>query len=138
MSMFAGIDRGGYHHQLCVVGEIGCRTIERRVAHDRAGLIELRNTLADVALVMRAAVERAEGLLVESLLDWGHIVYPVSPRVASRAPRSDTGRRRSRMTASTPSFSLTACATSTLIGGPSPHPATCSPSSRAWSVTGTV
>jgi hypothetical protein len=85
MSMFAGIDWGGYHHQLCVVSETGSRAIERRVAHDRAGLIELRNTLADVAPVMPVAVERAEGLLVESLLDWGHIVFPVSPRVAARA-----------------------------------------------------
>src|SRR5215217_2293042 len=83
--MFAGIDWGGYHHQLCVVSETGGRAIERRVAHDRAGLIELPNTLAGVAPVMRVAVERAEGLLVESLLDWGHIVYPVSPRVAARA-----------------------------------------------------
>lgn len=83
--MFAGIDWGGYHHQLCVVTETGARHIERRVAHDRAGLIELRNTLAAVAPVVSIAVERAEGLLVESLLDWGHTVYPVSPRVSARA-----------------------------------------------------
>jgi hypothetical protein len=85
MSMFAGIDWGGYHHQLCVVSETGGRTLERRVAHDRAGLIELRNTLAEVPPLVGVAVERAEGLLVESLLDWGHTVYPVSPRVAARA-----------------------------------------------------
>lgn len=31
------------------------------------------------------AIERAEGLLVESLQSWGHPVYPVSPRIAARA-----------------------------------------------------
>lgn len=29
--MFAGIDWGGYHHQLCVVTETGGRHIERRM-----------------------------------------------------------------------------------------------------------
>ena len=44
--MFAGIDWGEYHHQLCIVDHYGARTVERRFAHDRAGLIELRNLLA--------------------------------------------------------------------------------------------
>jgi transposase len=82
--MFAGIDWGGYHHQLCIVGPVGQRMIERRFAHDRAGLIELRNTMAAHA-PLPIAVERAEGLLVESLLDWGHEVFPVSPRISARA-----------------------------------------------------
>lgn len=92
--MFAGIDWGGYHHQLCVVDQSGARLIERRFTHDRAGLIELRNTLAVGGTPVPVAVERAEGLLVEGLLDWGHRVFPVSPRIAARA------RERYRVAAS--------------------------------------
>lgn len=82
--MFAGIDWGGYHHQLCIVDQGGDRLVEARFPHDRPGLESLRDTVGGVRLV-GVAVERSEGLLVEALLGWGHRVFPVSPRIAARA-----------------------------------------------------
>lgn len=81
---FAGIDWGGYQHQLCIVDELGQRLLERRLGHDHAGLTCLRTELARFDRIP-IAVERAEGLLVESLLAWDHAVYPVSPRISARA-----------------------------------------------------
>jgi transposase len=85
VNQFAGIDWGGYHHQLCIVDEQGKRVFERRVAHDREGLEQLRSALSRHGACAPIAVERAEGLLVESLLSWDHSIYAVSPRISARA-----------------------------------------------------
>src|SRR6266508_3692364 len=97
-NVFCGIDWGGYHHQLCAVDALGRRLVDRRVAHDREGLSQLRVELSRLGEVAPVAVERSEGILVESLLCWGHPVYPVSPRIAARsreryrvAPSKDDG-----------------------------------------------
>lgn len=82
---FAGIDWGGSHHQLCVVDDRGRRQTQLRVTHDVAGLAALDAELARYGASVPVAVERAEGLLVEHLQAAGHIVYPVSPRIAARA-----------------------------------------------------
>lgn len=82
---FVGIDWGGSHHQLCVVDDRGRRKTETRVTHDVAGLVDLDAALARVGSCLPIAVERSEGLLVEHLQAAGHIVYPVSPRIAARA-----------------------------------------------------
>lgn len=82
---FAGIDWGGSHHQLCVVDDRGRRKTETRVTHDVAGLVDLDAALARFGSSLPIAVERSEGLLVEHLQAAGHIVYPVSPRIAARA-----------------------------------------------------
>lgn len=86
--MFAGIDWGGHHHQVAVVAGDGQTVMNRRVAHDRTGLDELRVELAahgNDGRLIPVAIERAEGLVVECLQAWGHPVYPVSPRIAARA-----------------------------------------------------
>lgn len=83
--MFAGIDWGGYHHQLCIVDQVGDRLIEARFPHDRAGLDSLRTSLDKQSPLAGVAVERSEGLLVEALLAWGNRVFPVSPRISARA-----------------------------------------------------
>lgn len=83
--VFCGIDWGGYHHQLCAVDASGRRLVDRRVAHDRDGLEQLRKELSRLGATVPVAVERSEGILVESLLCWGHPVYPVSPRIAARS-----------------------------------------------------
>lgn len=88
MVMFAGIDWGGHHHQVAVVTRDGHVVVNRRVVHDRSGLDELRLELAahsNGGGLVPVAIERAEGLLVETLQRWGHPVYPVSPRIAARA-----------------------------------------------------
>jgi transposase len=83
--VYAGIDWGGYEHQLCVVDEAGTPVRQLRVGHDRAGLARLEAELAGLGERVPVAVERAEGILVERLLAGGHAVYPVSPRIAARA-----------------------------------------------------
>lgn len=82
---FAGIDWGGEHHQLCVVDDNGQRLTQRRVAHDVAGLGELRRELGRFGDRLPIAIERAEGLLVEHLHANGQVLFPVSPRIAARA-----------------------------------------------------
>lgn len=81
---FAGLDWGGAHHQLCVVDDHGRRRSDLRVTHDVAGLGDLEAELARFATSMPVAVERAEGLVVERLQAAGHVVFPVSPRIAAR------------------------------------------------------
>jgi transposase len=82
---FAGIDWGGEQHQLCLVDATGHRLKELRVTHDVAGLNDLARELDRHGGRLPIAVERSEGLLVEQLQAWGHIVFPVSPRIAARA-----------------------------------------------------
>lgn len=82
---FAGLDWGGAHHQLCVVDDHGRRRSDLRVTHDVAGLEDLEAELARFATSMPVAIERAEGLVVERLQAAGHVVFPVSPRIAARA-----------------------------------------------------
>jgi transposase len=83
--VFAGVDWGGAHHQLCVVDQHGHGQRQLRVTHDVAGLRDLDDALARFGSGLPIAVERAEGLLVEHLQARGHIVFPVSPRIAARA-----------------------------------------------------
>jgi transposase len=83
--VFAGIDWGGEHHQLCVVDGHGKRLLQHRVAHDVAGLAELDGQLRRFGDQLPIAVERSEGLLVEHLQTAGQAVFPVSPRISARA-----------------------------------------------------
>ncbi len=82
--MFGGIDWGGHRHQLSVVDEGGQRIVDRVFDHDRKGMLGLRAQLDAFANAIPIAVERSEGLLVEALLEWGHVVFPVSPRISAR------------------------------------------------------
>jgi transposase len=50
-----------------------------------AGLEDLDAELARFGARLPVAVERSEGLLVEHLQAAGHVVFPVSPRIAARA-----------------------------------------------------
>jgi transposase len=82
--VFVGIDWGASHHQLCAVDAAGARRRQVRLAHDVAGLAQLDHELGALGARLPVAVERAEGLLVEHLQARGHLVYPVSPRIAAR------------------------------------------------------
>jgi transposase len=82
--VFAGIDWGGSHHQLCILDTTGKKLTQLRVTHDVAGLTRLDTELARHDAVP-VAVERSEGLLVEHLQARGHAVFPVSPRISARA-----------------------------------------------------
>lgn len=83
--VFAGIDWGGEHHQLCVVDSAGKRLTQLRVAHDVAGLVTLRRELERFGDRLPIAIERSEGLLVEHLQAEGHALFPVSPRISARS-----------------------------------------------------
>lgn len=84
MDVFAAIDWGGAHHQLCVVDGTGRELHNRRYDHDRDGLDALLAALQDHR-AGTVAIERSEGLLVDRLQAGGLVVYPVSPRVSARA-----------------------------------------------------
>ena len=83
--VFAGIDWGGEHHQLCAVDSTGKKLTQLRVTHNVAGLGDLSTELPRFAAKVPIAIERSEGLLVEHLQAVGHVVFPVSPRIAARA-----------------------------------------------------
>lgn len=89
--VFVGIDWGGAQHQLCVLDHEGKRRLEVRIDHDVAGLAHLDDVLGEFGARLPVAIERAEGLLVERLQAAGHVVFPVSPRIAAR------GRERYRV-----------------------------------------
>jgi len=127
--VFAGIDWGGEHHQLCVVNDRGRRLSQLRVTHDVAGLGDLDAELARFGASLPVAIERAEGLLVEHLQAAGHVVYPVSPRIAARA------RERYKVAPVKDdvfdAFVLAdTCATNTVIGGRWRSPHRCWPKSK--------
>jgi transposase len=82
--VFGGIDWGGHRHQLSIVDSGGQRLIDRSFDHDRSGMTELKRQLDAFSDVIPIAIERSEGLLVEALLEWGHVVFPVSPRISAR------------------------------------------------------
>jgi transposase len=82
-ALYAGIDWGGQAHQLCLIAADGRRVRDVRVGHDVAGLAVLDEALGAAGSVT-IAIERAEGLLVEHLVEAGHLVYPVNPRIAAR------------------------------------------------------
>ncbi|WP_230314132.1 IS110 family transposase [Nakamurella alba] len=84
-SLFAGVDWGGSHHQLCVVDPVGKPVVNVKVSHDVAGLAELDRQMRSLAPRLPVAVERSEGLLVEHLQARGHVMHPVSPRISARA-----------------------------------------------------
>jgi transposase len=84
---FAGIDWASEEHACCVVDADG-RIIEgRRYRHDERGLLALCSRLVELG-VLRVAVERPDGLLIERLLDAGLHVIAIHPnQVAAMRPR---------------------------------------------------
>jgi transposase len=83
--VFVGIDWGNSHHQLCVIDSAGRLVEQGKLSHDVAGLRELHARLAQHEPIVGIAIERAEGLLVESLQHQGHRLFCVSPKMSARA-----------------------------------------------------
>jgi hypothetical protein len=83
-----GIDWGNSHHQLCVLDSAGQLVEQGSVTHDVAGISELQNRLRRRAPITGVAIERSEGLLVESLQAQGHRLFCVSPKLSARARRA--------------------------------------------------
>jgi transposase len=83
--VFAGIDWGGSFHQLCLIDADGNTVLQKRFQHTVEGLDSLCDALRTPRGRVRAAIERAEGLLVERLLTLGVDLFCVSPKISARA-----------------------------------------------------
>lgn len=83
--VFAGIDWGGSFHQLCLIDADGNTLLQKRFDHTVEGLNNLCDALATPDGMVRAAIERGEGLLVERLLSLGLDLFCVSPKISARA-----------------------------------------------------
>jgi transposase len=83
MRLLAGLDWGNSGHALCVVDEQGKVLLRLEVAHDGAGLTELRAQLAKLcpSAEIPIAIERPTGLLVDTRVEAGHVVVPIHPNV---------------------------------------------------------
>jgi transposase len=83
MRMFVGLDWGSAEHAVCVVDEDGTVRARLTIAHSAAGLgrlvRELRRFGERHALAI--AIERPTGLLVDTLVDAGFVLYAIHPNV---------------------------------------------------------
>lgn len=94
----AGLDWASEAHAICVVDERGTVRESFSVAHDARGLAELVRRLRRYP-GLRLAIERPEGLLVDTLVDAGIRVVPVHPnklkaarsRYTTSGAKSDPG-----------------------------------------------
>jgi transposase len=83
MGLHAGLDWGSEKHAVCVVDGPGKVVAHFEVAHDAAGLAELRARLAKLAPAaeLPIAIERPSGLIIDTLVDAGHVIVPIHPNV---------------------------------------------------------
>ena len=94
----AGLDWASEEHAICVVDERGTIRESFTVAHDAAGLTELVRRLRRYE-GLRLAIERPDGLLVDTIVDAGIRVVPIHPnklkaareRYSSSGAKSDPG-----------------------------------------------
>ena len=86
-TVFAGLDWASRTHAVCVIDEHGTVCKQWEVAHDAEGLRELLRQLRALH-VLRIAIERPSGLLVDALVDVGLQVVPIHPNaVKASRPR---------------------------------------------------
>jgi transposase len=84
---FVGIDWAGDHHDIAVTNEQAAEVAQCQVAHTVDGLAALGKRLAADAGGpdgCQVAIERPDGLLVATLLDWGYAVCAVNPKAVDR------------------------------------------------------
>jgi transposase len=86
-TLFAGLDWASRIHALCVVDERGGVVERSEIAHDAAGLAELKRRLRRLG-APPVAIERPSGLLVDTLVEAGLTVVPIHPNaVKASRPR---------------------------------------------------
>jgi len=100
METFAGIDWASEENALCVVKETGATIAGELHAHDEAGIRELVGRMR-VLGVVRVAIERPDGLLVDRLAEAGFTVMPVHPNKlkATRSRYETAGGKSDRFDA---------------------------------------
>jgi transposase len=84
METIAGIDWASEEHRLCLVDETGVRLLDRRVVHSEEGIATLCRLLCARGVV-RVALERPDGVLVERLLEAGIVVVAIHPNQVKAA-----------------------------------------------------
>ena len=80
----AGVDWAKDTHEVLVADSTGERLWGETVPHDEAGIARLCRTLVTLG-VLRVAVERPDGLLIERLLDAGLTVLAIHPNKVAAA-----------------------------------------------------
>lgn len=84
---FAGLDWASRTHAVCVIDEHGSVCERLDVAHDAAGLAELKRHLERWQRPP-VAIERPSGLVVDTLVEAGLVVVPIHPNaVKATRPR---------------------------------------------------
>jgi transposase len=92
---FAGIDWASEEHALCVVEEGGASVAGEFHAHDEAGVSGLIARMGALGVV-RVAIERPDGLLVDRLLEAGFTVLPIHPnKLKATRPRYEAAGGKS-------------------------------------------
>src|ERR671931_2037993 len=84
MERIAGIDLASEEHRLVVVDGDGRQLEQRRITNSEAGVQALVGRLLELE-VMRVAIERPNGLVVDRLLDAGIRVVAVHPNQLAAA-----------------------------------------------------
>jgi len=79
-TFFAGLDWASQTHAVCVIDAHGAIHEHFDIAHDAAGLAELRHRLT-AAGSPPVAIERPSGLIVDTLVEAGFTVVPIHPNV---------------------------------------------------------
>jgi transposase len=90
---FVGIDWATANHAVCVLDGTGNRVAAFSVEHSAAGFATLVRRLSRLASVDRIAIaiERPDGRLVDTLLETGFAVVPVSPNAIKTWRESEAG-----------------------------------------------
>lgn len=95
MERCAGIDWASEEHALCVVDEGGASVAGEFHSHDEAGIGGLIARMRALGVV-RVAIERPDGLLVDRLLEAGFTVLPIHPnKLKATRPRYEASGGKS-------------------------------------------
>ncbi len=90
---FVGIDWAAANHAVCVLDDAGRRVGVFSVEHSAAGFSSLVRRLDRLAVAehIAVAIERPDGRLVDTLLEAGFAVVPVSPNAIKTWRESEVG-----------------------------------------------